>query len=153
MIDATTRSSQRGRSAQQGVQSAEQATLKGLGVASDAARRVKDGVTETVTSYRDTVRERGQDIQAVAAALGSYRQVQSDLNSLMRDALGRSARNSLETTRRLVSNPLQYGEVQREFVETATRNMLETTKEMLQIFGRASAQASRPIEQRLQEVS
>jgi hypothetical protein len=138
---------------EQGAKSAKKATRKAGKEASDTARRLKDRAGKTVTVLREEARERGQDVKAVGAAIRTLAQARSDLGALVKDAVKRSGRNGLETTKRLARKPSEFGQVQRDFAATATRNLMETTSELMQIVRRASDQARRPVEQRIREVA
>lgn len=118
---------------------------------SDTARRLRAEAADTVETYRDTARERGLDVRAVAEAVRTLNGVGRDLRAVMFSSLRRSGRDSLETARRLLREPRQFGEVQRDYAAAATRNAMESTQEMLDILRRASSNARKPVDQRLRQ--
>ncbi len=134
----------------QGVKSAGEASQKVVSGAADAVARVAQGAGETLNSYRDMARDGGEDVKAVASAVRTLAGASSEVRSLWLKSLTRAGRNGLQTSFRLVRNPLRLVETQRDFVEETRRNLLETTNELLQIARRASGAAVRPVEQRLQ---
>lgn len=134
----------------QGVKSVGETSQKVVSGAADAVTRVAQGAGETLTSYRDMARDGGQDVKAVASAVKTLAGASSEVGGLWLKSLTRAGRNGLQTSFRLVRNPLKMVETQREFVTEMRRNLLETTNELLQIARRASGAAVQPVEQRLQ---
>lgn len=134
----------------QGVKSVGETSQKVASGAADAVARVAQGAGETLTSYRDMARDGGEDVKAVALAVRTLAGASSEVGSLWLKSLTRAGRNGLQTSFRLVRNPLRVVETQREFVAETRRNLLETTNGLLQIARRASGAAVQPVEQRLQ---
>ena len=121
--------------------------------AADRARRVREGAAETVAVYRETARERGADVKAVGSALRNFGKVGSELRSVMVNSIKRSGRDSLNMGKQLLRNPRNFGPLQREYMAAATRNLMESTNEMLAIVRSASSAGRLPVEQRLKATS
>jgi hypothetical protein len=139
--------------ARNGARKVEETSQKVADSAASTVRRVRNDASETVATYRDTARERGRDMKAVGNALRAFAGVGGELRSVMMNSLRRSGRESLDTAKRLVREPRNFGQLQREYIAASTRNFMESTQEMLQVVRRASNDARQPVEQRLRAVS
>jgi hypothetical protein len=161
VADATKRNARElrksaGEAVQKGVDTVEETSGKIADSVSNAAqrlrddaKRLRDDAEESVTAYRETARERGRDVKAVANALRSFAGVGSEVRSVMMNSLKRSGRDGIETAKRLIREPRKFGEVQREYMAAATRNAMESTQEILLIVRRAANDARQPVDARL----
>jgi hypothetical protein len=114
-----------------------------------AARRAKDGVEETVTVYRATARERGADVKAVGNAIRNFAKVGGEVRGVMVNSVKQSGRDVLDMAKQVARHPSQFGVAQRQYIAASTRNLLESTKEIMDILRAASGAARQPVDQRL----
>jgi hypothetical protein len=117
------------------------------------ARRVREAAGETVTGYRDTVRESSEDVKAIAGAVRNFAQAGFELRKLMMNSVRQSARNQLDMARQVVREPLKFGQLQREYAVAASRNRIEMMAGLMQVVRNASSEARLPLDERLREVA
>lgn len=121
--------------------------------ASARARKAKADATRTANVYRDTARERGADVKAVGTGLRNFARAGGQVRTIVVESVKRSGRDSLAMGKQVLRNPREFGKAQRDYAAAATRNLLETTNEILTVLRASSAAGRRPIEQRLEAVS
>jgi hypothetical protein len=118
-----------------------------------AARRVREAAGDTVTGYRESLREGREDVRAIADAVRNFARVGSELRSVLGNGVKQSARNRFDMIRKVVRSPLQFGEVQREYAVATSRNRIEVVAELMQVVRSASTAAREPLQERLREVA
>jgi hypothetical protein len=118
-----------------------------------AARKVRDAASDTLTGYRETVRENREDMKALAGAVRNFSRVGSELRSIVVNSMKQSARNRIDMAVQVVRSPLKYGQLQREYAAAASRNRIETVAGLMQIVRSASSAARLPLEERLRTVA
>jgi hypothetical protein len=118
-----------------------------------AARKVRDAASDTLTGYRETVRENREDMKALAGAVRNFSRVGSELRSIVVNSMKHSARNRIDMAVQVVRSPLKYGQLQREYAAAASRNRIETVAGLMQIVRSASSAARLPLEERLRTVA
>ena len=117
--------------------------------AEDTARRLRQEAEDTVAAYRETARERGRDVAAVGSALRNFNRAGAEVRTVLVNSIRRSGRDMLELGKHIGRNPREFGAAQRDYAAAATRNLIETTNEVLAIIRSASAAGRQPLEQRL----
>ena len=117
--------------------------------AETAVQRASDETKDAIASYRETARERGADLKAIFDSVRSLSNVNSELRRLVFNSLMQSGRDSIESTKTYLRNPLRADQAQREYVAAMSHNLLQSTKEFLNIVLTATGAARHPIDQRL----
>jgi hypothetical protein len=144
--DATARFAE---TAQEGAEALRETSKQAAEATFAAARRVRDAADETVSGVRDSLRESQDEVKAVTGSFATFLRVSSELNSILISSAWQSARHQLELTGELIRDPLNFGQIQREYAITASRLRMETINRVLQVIGSASAAAVEPLEEQL----
>lgn len=136
---------------QSGARAAEDSARQVAGGVMERTLQAASGAQEALASYSGTVRDAAENLRAVSESTRISATGLSQLTSTWVDWAERTARLNSEATRQLFQcrSLSELAEVQRDFVTSATRNLIEGNAKLLELSQQTSKQALRPLEHQL----
>jgi hypothetical protein len=118
---------------------------------SQRTRRAVSSASDAIATYQGSVRMNVEDLRAVTEASTASARALSDVGAAVTDWASKSARTNVEVSREFLQckTVAQVAETQMKFVSSMMRNWMEGSTQVLAIAQRASRQALRPLENRL----
>ncbi|MBW8785673.1 MAG: phasin family protein [Novosphingobium sp.] len=136
-----------------GVASAEIGVRRVASAIGEQAQNAADAARETITTYTDTARNTGRDLKALGTATNVARKAASEITSAWFGWVTKTARVNVGATRQLLQcrSVRDLAELHRDVVSSHFRDMLEGSKQVLDIAAETARQAIRPLDNRLAE--
>jgi hemerythrin-like domain-containing protein len=130
---------------------AEKATEAATATIAQAAERASEAASQAqgaLAAYSGTFERATADIRAVSASTNIAAQGASQIVSAWVEWMGRAARAQAEASRRIIqcTNITQLAEVHQDLVAKATRNLIESNANLLEIAQQTSKKALSPLQ-------
>ena len=126
-------------------------------VTADLTERAQQAVSETrdaMAVYSDSTQKLAEDLKAVRASSATSVQAMSEVRTVWMEWFSKAARANIEASQQLIQcrSVKQMAELQKDYVTTAMRNLMETRTKVLETNQHRSKEALRPLNERLNEV-
>jgi hypothetical protein len=138
-----------------GVSVAEVSVRRAAGAITSQAQNAAVSAREAVTAYSDTVRETGGDLQTLGESSKVVLSVATELRSAWFAWARKAIRANMDASQQLLKcrSVRELAELQRDLASTQMRELLDGSREVLQVAGRTAQKAIQPIDKRLAEAA
>jgi hypothetical protein len=136
-----------------GVSVAEGGVRRAAGALTTQAQNAAGSAREALTAYTDTVREAGGDLQTLGESSRVALSVVGELRTAWMGWARKAIRANVGATQQLIRcrSVREIAELQRDLVGTQMRELLDGSRQVLQVAERTAQKAVQPLDNRLAE--